>query len=141
MSLKPTCVTHQDLILGRRKKRACHEIHEALLSVPCPLSSCHQYLHWDQMSNICSPSLTQLVLLPAPVHSHLWFHPRPYALSLQPNGSPGHPGHPGPPGESTAQFVSFDGGWRGLTVCQHAALCVCSLLCLCPSRPQLQKEQ
>lgn len=88
------------------------------------------------MSNICSPSLTQLVLLPAaPVHSHLWFHPRPYALPLQANGSPGHPGHPGHPGESTAQFVSFDGGRRGLAVWKHAALCVQSPLPLSLTPP------
>lgn len=113
MTLKPTCVTHQDFILGR-KKRTCHEIHEALLSVPCPLSSCHRNLHCDQMSNICAPRLTQLVLLPAPVPSLLCFQPRQYALSLQPTGPQATQAIRGHPGESTAQFVRFDGGWRGL---------------------------
>lgn len=116
MTLKSTCVTRQDLILGR-KKRACHEIREALLSVPCPLSACHRYLHCDQMSNICSPRLTQLVLLPAPVHSRLW---------LQPTGPQATQAIRGHPGESTAQSVRFDGRWRGLAACRHAALCAAS---------------
>lgn len=124
MTLKPTCVTHQDFILGR-KKRTCHEIHEALLSVPCPLSSCHRYLHCDQMSNICAPRLTQLVLLPAPVPSRLWFQHRPYALSLQPNRSPGYAGHPGSPRRVHSSVCQIR--WRvERTRSPHAAPCAVS---------------